>query len=58
MPDLRIHLFVAPLLRPGVLAAQERWGLKACMTCALYNHKNIRVRENNAIIADAQVRLL
>ena len=56
MPDLRIHLLVALLLLPGMLAAQELWGLKACMTYALKNHKSIQVHENNAIIADAQVR--
>ncbi|HEY8935583.1 MAG TPA: TolC family protein [Cyclobacteriaceae bacterium] len=55
MPVLKIRLLLTILLLPGVLAAQESWGLKACMTYALKNHKSTKVYENNRIIADAQV---
>ncbi|HTJ53042.1 MAG TPA: TolC family protein [Cyclobacteriaceae bacterium] len=55
MRVLKIKLLLTILLLPGVLAAQETWGLKTCMTYALKNHKSTRVYENNRIIADAQV---
>jgi len=56
MRVLKIKLLLTILLLPGVLAAQETWGLKTCMTYALKNHRSIRVQENNQMIAIAQAR--